>query len=46
MQSGDPSEDEYTDIDPRRRLAFKIIVILVVIGLLFLIADLFFQLVF
>lgn len=46
MHSGDPSEDEYTDIDPRRRLAFKLIVILVVIGLLFFIADLFFQLLF
>ncbi|MDQ4029184.1 MAG: hypothetical protein M3214_14230 [Actinomycetota bacterium] len=46
MQSGDPPEDEYTDIDPRRRLVFKMIVVVVVIGLLFLIADLFFQLVF
>jgi hypothetical protein len=46
MHSRDPSEDEYTDIDPRRRLAFKMIVTVVVIGLLFFIADLFFQLVF
>jgi hypothetical protein len=46
MQSGDPGKDEYTGIDPRRRLAFKVIVILVVVGLVFFIADLFFQLVF
>jgi hypothetical protein len=40
-----PEDDDYTDIDPRRRLAFKVIVIVTVIGLIFLIADLFFQLV-
>jgi hypothetical protein len=43
MDSGD---DEYADIDPRGRLAFKVVVILVVIGLVVFIADLFFQLVF
>jgi hypothetical protein len=38
-------DDEYRGIDPRRRLAFKVVVVVLVIGLVVLITDLFIQLV-
>jgi hypothetical protein len=38
-------DDEYRGFDPRRRLAFKVVVVVLVIGLVVLITDLFIQLV-
>ncbi len=38
-------DDEYKGIDARRRLLFKVIVVVIVVGLVVFIADLFFQLV-